>query len=86
MRAMTKEPVKKRRRAAGPAMPLSRDRIVDAALTLIDARGHEEFSMRKLGAELDCEAMALYNHFANKNLLLDAVVDRMLKKVVVPAA
>ncbi len=84
MRPMTKEPVKKRRRAAGPALPLSRDRIVDAALTLIDARGHEEFSMRKLGAELDCEAMALYNHFANKNLLLDAVVDRMLKKVVVP--
>lgn len=81
---MTKEPVKKRRRAAGPATPLSRERIVDAALSLIDARGHEAFSMRKLGAELDCEAMALYNHFANKNLLLDAVVDRMLKKVVVP--
>lgn len=81
---MTKELVKKRRRAAGPATPLSRERIVDAALALIDARGHEAFSMRKLGAELDCEAMALYNHFANKNLLLDAVVDRMLKKVVVP--
>ncbi|MEO8800119.1 MAG: TetR/AcrR family transcriptional regulator C-terminal domain-containing protein [Polyangiaceae bacterium] len=63
---------------------MSRDRIVDAALALIDARGHEAFSMRKLGAELDCEAMALYNHFANKNFLLDAVVDRMLKKVVVP--
>ncbi len=62
----------------GPATPLSRQRIVDAALTVIDRDGLEALSMRKLGAELGVEAMALYHHFPNKDALLDAVVDTVL--------
>jgi len=72
---------KSRKRSAGP---LTRELIADAALRLIDAQGLEEFSTRKLGQELGCEAMAFYNHFPSKDALLDAVVERMLAKVGIP--
>ncbi len=61
----------------GPAVPLSRDRIIDAAVGVIDRDGVEALSMRKLGGELGVEAMALYHHFANKDALLGAVVGRV---------
>jgi AcrR family transcriptional regulator len=64
--------------------PLTRDVISEAALRLIEAHGLEEFSTRKLGTVLGCEAMAFYNHFPSKEVLLDAVVERMLAKVAVP--
>jgi AcrR family transcriptional regulator len=64
--------------------PLTRDVISEAALRLIEAHGLEEFSTRKLGSVLGCEAMAFYNHFPSKDVLLDAVVERMLAKVAVP--
>jgi AcrR family transcriptional regulator len=67
------------------AAPLSRDRIAQAALRLIDAHGLSEFSTRKLGAELGCEAMAFYNHFPSKEAILDAVVEQMVAKVAIPA-
>ena len=55
------------RRAAGTGLrePLSRERIAQAALALIDRVGVEGCSMRRLGAELGVEAMALYHHRAN---------------------
>jgi AcrR family transcriptional regulator len=64
--------------------PLSRDRIVTAALLLIDAVGLEAFTTRGLGKKLGCEAMAIYNHFASKDELLDAVADRLMSKTVLP--
>ncbi len=64
--------------------PLTRDRIANAALELIELVGLEEFSTRRLGAALGCEAMALYNHYPSKEAVLDAVVDRMMRKLVVP--
>jgi AcrR family transcriptional regulator len=64
--------------------PLSQERIAKVALGLIDDVGVEEFSTRRLGAALGCEAMAIYNHFASKDALLDAVVDRLFREVVVP--
>ena len=60
--------------------PLSRDRIASTALALIDAHGLEELSTRQIGRALGCEAMAIYNHFASKDVLLDAVVDRIMRK------
>jgi AcrR family transcriptional regulator len=45
-----------------PGEPLTRQRVLDAALHLIDREGLEGFSMRKLGAMLGVEAMSLYNH------------------------
>ena len=64
--------------------PLSRARIVTAAVAFVDAHGLEALSMRKLGAELDVEAMSLYNHVANKDDLLDAVLEQALVEVPLP--
>ena len=64
--------------------PLTRDRIAAAALDLIEKIGLEAFSTRRLGAALGCEAMALYNHYPSKDAVLDAVVERMMRKLTVP--
>ena len=55
--------------------PLSRDRVLQAALELADARGLAELTMRKLAKELGVEAMSLYNHVANKEDIVDGLVD-----------
>ena len=54
---------------------LSHDRIVRAAVELADAEGIEGLSMRRLAEELDAAPMALYRHVANKDDLLDGMVD-----------
>jgi AcrR family transcriptional regulator len=72
------------KRARASLGPLTRDIIAEAALRLIDRQGIEDFSTRKLGAELGCEAMAFYNHYPNKDAILDAVVDRIISKVAIP--
>ncbi len=64
--------------------PLSQERIVTAALHVIDAVGLEAFTTRALGKKLGCEAMAIYNHFASKEELLDAVADRLMSKTELP--
>lgn len=72
---MTEEKIRKSR-AGKPA--LSRNRIEQAALELIEEMGLEDFSIRKLGVKLECEAMSLYHYFGNKGELLDALVERLL--------
>src|SRR6266480_7934077 len=59
-------------------VPLSRDRILRAALELADESGIESLTMRKLGQVLGFEAMSLYNHVANKNDVLDGILDLVL--------
>jgi AcrR family transcriptional regulator len=56
---------------------LSRDRVVDAALELIDEEGIGALSMRRLGSKLGVEGMALYTHVSSKADLLDAVGGRV---------
>ena len=58
---------------------LSRDRVLQAAIALVDAQGLNALSMRRLGAELGVEAMSLYRHVANKEALLDAMVDAIVQ-------
>jgi AcrR family transcriptional regulator len=65
--------------------PLSRERVLDAAIGLADAGGIESLSMRKLAKELGVEAMSLYNHVANKGDLVDAIVDRVVGEIELPA-
>lgn len=60
---------------------LSHEAIRTAALSLIDRAGIEDFSTRKLGRELGCEAMAIYWYYKSKDELLDAVVDEMMTPV-----
>ena len=64
--------------------PLTRQRILRAALKLIDREGLDALSMRKLGASLGVEGMALYRHVGNKERLLDGVVELLLEEVDVP--
>ena len=65
--------------------PLSRERILAAALEVVDEQGIEALSMRKLGQSLGYEAMSLYNHVANKDDLLDGVLDLVLAEMEPPA-
>jgi AcrR family transcriptional regulator len=58
--------------------PLSRARVVDAALGYIDEHGLPGLTMRRLGARLGVEAMALYRHVPGKEALLDAVVESLM--------
>ena len=59
--------------------------VAEAATRLIDAEGIDDFSMRRLGQRLGVEAMALYNHFEDKEAILDAVADLTLARLPVPA-
>ncbi|MFG1780362.1 TetR/AcrR family transcriptional regulator [Micromonospora sp. NPDC049048] len=60
---------------------LSRQRIVETAAALIDAEGLAGFSTRRLAAELGVRGPSLYNHFATKDEILDAVADTVTGQV-----
>ncbi|MEU2162819.1 TetR/AcrR family transcriptional regulator C-terminal domain-containing protein [Streptomyces chengbuensis] len=67
---------------ARPRKPLlSRDRIVGTASALVDAEGLDAVSTRRLAAELGVSGPSLYNHFRNKDEILDAVADAVSAKV-----
>jgi AcrR family transcriptional regulator len=65
--------------------PLTRERVLRAATKLADAGGFESLTMRKLGNELGVEAMSLYNHVANKEDILDGIVDIVFSEIEVPS-
>ena len=64
--------------ASEPRTPLSRDRVLRAAVAIADADGLESVTMRRIGDALGAEAMSLYYHVANKNDLLDGIVDVLM--------
>ena len=66
---------------AEPRAPLSRDRILRAAVALADREGLEALSMRKLADELGVKAMSLYNHVDNKEDLLNGMVDVLVAEI-----
>jgi AcrR family transcriptional regulator len=68
-----------------PRIPLSRERVLRAAIALADEGGIESLSMRKLGQQLGVEAMSLYHHVANKDDLLDGIVDAVTSEIEVPS-
>lgn len=61
--------------------PLRRERIVDAALELIDTEGLGALTMRALAERLDVRASSLYNHVRSKEQILDAVAATVLESV-----
>ena len=65
--------------------PLSRERVLRAAIALADKDGIEALSMRKLADELGVKAMSLYNHVANKDDVLDGIVDAAWGEIAVPS-
>ena len=70
--------------ATEPRIPLSRERVLRAAVAFADESGRESLSMRKLGEALGVEAMSLYNHVANKDELLDGMVDLVFSEIDLP--
>ena len=66
------------------ASPLSRSKVVAAAVRLADREGVERLSMRVLAADLGVEAMSLYNHVRNKDDLVDAMVEAVLATIPPP--
>jgi AcrR family transcriptional regulator len=65
--------------------PLSRARVLQAAVALADEAGLEAFSMRGLAQELGVVPMALYKHVANKDELLDGMVDIVFSEIELPS-
>ena len=69
-----------------PRTPLSRERVLRAAIDLADRGGVEALSMRKLGQELGVDAMALYRHVRGKDDLLDGVAEVIVGQIERPTA
>jgi AcrR family transcriptional regulator len=72
-------------RSPAPRVPLSRERVLRAAVDLADRGGVGSLSMRKLAQELGVEAMSLYHHVASKDDLLDGMVDVVFGELEPPA-
>ena len=64
-----------------PREPLTKERVLRAAVALADRGGVESLSMRKLAGELRVVPMALYKHVANKDELLDAMIDVVIAEI-----
>ncbi|RKT83211.1 regulatory protein, tetR family [Saccharopolyspora antimicrobica] len=71
-------------RTRGQRAGLTRQDVLGAALALVDAEGLKVLSMRRLGAELGVEAMTLYHYVANKDALLDGLVEQLLAEAAAP--
>ncbi|NLG22379.1 MAG: TetR/AcrR family transcriptional regulator [Actinomycetales bacterium] len=77
-RARPREQVRSRGHHAG----LTREAVLEAAVRLVDEQGLTALSMRRLGAELGVEAMALYHHVGSKEELLDGLVEHLFSQAV----
>jgi AcrR family transcriptional regulator len=67
-----------------PRIPLSRDRVLSAAVRLADQNGIESLSMRRLAKDFGVVPMALYKHVANKEDMLDGMVDIFFSEIALP--
>jgi AcrR family transcriptional regulator len=70
---------------AAPRTPLTRERVLQAAVELADREGVGSLSMRRLAKQLGIEAMSLYHHVTGKQALLDAMVDLVFGEIELPA-
>ncbi|HEV2006326.1 MAG TPA: TetR/AcrR family transcriptional regulator C-terminal domain-containing protein [Candidatus Limnocylindrales bacterium] len=67
-----------------PRFPLSKDRVLRAAIALADQGGIDALSMRKLAQELGVEAMSLYHHVAGKDEILNGIVEIVESDIELP--
>ncbi|MGW3149688.1 TetR/AcrR family transcriptional regulator [Streptomyces sp. NPDC001177] len=68
-----------------PRIPLSRQKVLQSAVSLADESGLEALTMRKLGEAVGVEAMSLYTHVANKEDLLDGMIDLVFSEIDLPS-
>jgi len=73
------------RRTNRTRAPLSRDRVLRAALELADEGGSGALTMQAIGRRLGVEAMSLYRHVRNKDDILDGIVDLVFAEIELPA-
>jgi len=66
-------------------VPLSKERIFQAAIDVADREGLQALTMRRLGAELGVEAMAVYKHVSSKDDILDGMVELVVSRIDTPA-
>lgn len=71
--------------ARGGRIRLTRQKVLDAALRLVDSDGADALTMRRLGQALDCDPMALYRYAENRAALLDGVAETVLGQLVISA-
>jgi AcrR family transcriptional regulator len=64
--------------------PLTRERIIQAALRIMDEEGLEAVTMRRIGRDLGVEAMSLYNHVQDKEDILDGMCEHVLSQFRIP--
>lgn len=65
---------------------LSPERIIDAAVALADEIGVDALTIRKLASELDVQPMSIYHHLANKEKIIDGMVDQVFSEIELPPA
>jgi AcrR family transcriptional regulator len=83
--AISHSPGRTRRRMRTPRNTLNRERVLDAAVDLLDHAGPGEFTMRALAKRLGVATMAVYSHFSGKDEIIDAVRLRLLAEAELPA-
>lgn len=79
---MARRPARKDNR--GRRVGLTRERVIQTAVELIDREGLDAFSVRRLAAGLGVDPMSLYNHVANKDEILDGVVESVMGEISLP--
>ncbi|MGW7467051.1 TetR/AcrR family transcriptional regulator [Streptomyces xantholiticus] len=72
------------RRRTSARTPLSRERVIRAAVTLADEKGSAALTMRAIAAPLGVEAMSLYHHVAGREDILDGMVDAVFGEIDLP--
>jgi AcrR family transcriptional regulator len=68
----------------GARAPLTRERIVDAALEVADAEGIDALTLRRLAEALDVHPTSIYHHLASKEAILDALTERLMTEAALP--
>ena len=76
--------VKRGSRSSDGREPLSRERVIGAALQVMDEEGLEAVTMRRIGRELGVEAMSLYHHVRDKEDILDGVTEAVMSEFEIP--
>lgn len=74
------------RSESGFRTPLTREQVLRAAISMADRSGLDSLTMRKLGEAVGVEAMSLYNHVANKDDLIDGMIDVVFGEIELPSA
>ena len=76
--------VNKMRTSVKPREKLTRERVIDAALRIMDVEGLEGVTMRRVARELGVEAMSLYNHVEDKEAIFDGICERVMSGFQIP--